>query len=200
MSTLTHDHLGDPTTSVHPVNLANALTLARLALVPVFLVVLFHEGGESEGWRWVAWAVFAAAAVTDTVDGRIARKRNLVTDFGKIADPIADKALSGAALISLSILGDLPWAVTVVVLFREIGVTLLRFWVIRHGVIPASRGGKLKTMLLGFGTGFYILPFTGLGHDVAIVLMSAAVVVALVTGVDYVMRALRLRQAAPNTP
>lgn len=200
MSALTHDHLGDPTTSVHPVNLANALTLLRLLLVPVFLVVLFADGGHSEGWRWAAWGLFAVAAVTDTLDGRIARARGLVTDFGKLVDPIADKALSGAALISLSILGDLPWAVTVVVLFREVGVTLLRFWVIKHGVIPASRGGKVKTMLLGFGTGFYILPFSGLGHDIAIVLMSAAVVVALATGVDYVLRALRLRQGALGTP
>ena len=96
----------------------------------------------------------------------------------------------------MSSLGDLPWAVTVVVLIREIGVTALRIWVIRLGVIPASRGGKLKTMLLGLGTGFWILPFTGLGHDVARVLMSAAVVVALVTGFDYTLRALRLRRAA----
>jgi CDP-diacylglycerol--glycerol-3-phosphate 3-phosphatidyltransferase len=199
VTAVTADHLGDPTTSVHPVNLANALTLLRLLLVPVFLVVMFAEDGHSEGWRWLAWTVFAIAAFTDTMDGRIARRRGLVTDFGKIADPIADKALSGAALISLSILGDLPWAVTVVVLSREIGVTLLRFWVIRHGVIPASRGGKVKTMLLGFGTGFYILPFTGFGHDIAIVLMSAAVVVALITGADYVMRAVKLRAAAAAT-
>jgi CDP-diacylglycerol--glycerol-3-phosphate 3-phosphatidyltransferase len=140
--------------------------------------------------------VFAVAATTDTIDGRVARARGLVTDFGKIADPIADKALSAAALISLSALGDLPWFVTVVVLVRELGVTLLRFWVIRHGVIPASRGGKLKTMLLGFGTGFYILPFTGFGHDVARALMTAAVIVAWITGVDYVLRAARLRAAA----
>ncbi|MGQ0845469.1 MAG: CDP-diacylglycerol--glycerol-3-phosphate 3-phosphatidyltransferase [Sporichthyaceae bacterium] len=193
---MTQDHLGDPSTSVNPVNLPNALTLLRLLLVPIFLVVMFADGGHSDGWRWAAWTVFAVAAFTDTLDGRIARKRGLVTDFGKIADPIADKALSGAALISLSILGDLPWAVTIVVLAREVGVTLLRFWVIRHGVIPASRGGKVKTMLLGFGTGFYILPFTGVGHDIAVVLMSAAVVVALATGADYVMRALRLRRAA----
>jgi CDP-diacylglycerol---glycerol-3-phosphate 3-phosphatidyltransferase len=169
----------------------------RRLLIPVFVGVLFHDGGHEDRWRWAAWAVFAVAAVTDTVDGRVARQRGLVTDFGKIADPIADKALSGAALIGLSTLGDLAWPVTVVVLSREIGVTALRFWVIRHGVIPASRGGKVKTMLLGFGTGFWILPFTGIGHDVARVLMAAAVVVALLTGIDYTMRALRLRRAAP---
>jgi CDP-diacylglycerol--glycerol-3-phosphate 3-phosphatidyltransferase len=190
------DHLADPVSPVGAVNLANALTLLRLVLVPIFLAVLFADGGHDDGWRWAAWGVFAVAATTDTIDGRVARARGLVTDFGKIADPIADKALSAAALISLSALGDLPWFVTVVVLVRELGVTLLRFWVIRHGVIPASRGGKLKTMLLGFGTGFYILPFTGFGHDVARALMTAAVIVAWITGVDYVLRAARLRAAA----
>ena len=190
------DHLADPVSAVGAMNLANALTALRLVLVPVFLAVLFADGGHNDGWRWAAWGVFAVAATTDTIDGRVARARNLVTDFGKIADPIADKALSAAALISLSSLGNLPWFVTVVVLTREVLVTLLRFWVIRHGVIPASRGGKLKTMLLGFGTGFYILPFTGFGHDVARGLMTCAVIVAWVTGVDYVMRALRLRAAS----
>ena len=190
------DHLADPISTVGAMNLANALTGLRLVLVPIFLAVLFANGGHDDGWRWAAWGVFAVAATTDTIDGRVARARGIVTDFGKIADPIADKALSAAALISLSSLGNLPWIVTIVVLTREVGVTLLRFWVIRHGVIPASRGGKLKTMLLGFGTGFYILPFTGFGHDIAIALMSCAVVVAWVTGVDYVMRAVRLRAAA----
>jgi CDP-diacylglycerol--glycerol-3-phosphate 3-phosphatidyltransferase len=190
------DHLADPVSPVGAANLANGLTLMRLLLVPVFVVVLFHDGGHSSGWRWLAWVVFAIAAFTDTVDGRIARSRGTVTDFGKIADPIADKALSGAALIGLSVLGDLPWLVTVIVLTREVGVTALRFWVIRHGVIPASRGGKLKTTLLGLGTGFWILPFTGFGHDIARVLMTAAVIVALITGFDYTMRALRLRRAS----
>lgn len=197
MTASAHDHLADPVSPrVGTCNLANALTLLRLLLVPVFLVLLFHDGGHVDGWRWIAWVVFAVAALTDTIDGRVARSRGLVTDFGKIADPIADKALSGAALVGLSTLGDLAWPVTIVVLTREIGVTALRFWVIRHGVIPASRGGKLKTMLLGFGTGFWILPFTGFGHDLARVLMAAAVLVAVVTGIDYTMRALRLRRDA----
>jgi CDP-diacylglycerol--glycerol-3-phosphate 3-phosphatidyltransferase len=197
VSALTQDHLADPVSRVGPANLANGLTALRLLLVPVFVVVLFHGGGHVHSWRWFAWVVFAVAAVTDTLDGRVARSRGLVTDFGKIADPIADKALSGAALIGLSTLGDLPWIVTIVVLVREVGVTLLRFWVIRRGVIAASRGGKLKTMLLGFGTGFWILPFTGFGHDIARLLMTAAVVVALLTGYDYLLRALRLRRTVP---
>src|SRR5207302_399134 len=111
-----------------------------------FLVALFAGGGHDTAWRLISTLVFTIAAVTDNIDGRLARKLGLVTDFGKIADPIADKALTGAALVGLSILGDLPWWVTVVIAVRELGITLLRFVVIRYGVIPASRGGKLKTL------------------------------------------------------
>ena len=147
----TDDPIGDPPSTVSAWNIANALTVFRLALVPVFVVALFAGTGHQVGLRVLAWAVFAVASVTDRIDGEIARKRNLITDFGKLADPIADKALIGAALIGLSVLGDLPWWVTVVMLVREVGVTLLRFWVLRHGVIPASRGGKLKTLLQSVG-------------------------------------------------
>ena len=108
------------------------------------------------------WAVFAVASITDRFDGELARKRSLVTEFGKLADPIADKALVGAALIGLSLLGDLPWWVTVVMLVREVGVTVLRFWVIRHGVIAASRGGKVKTLLQAVAIGLFVLPAVGL--------------------------------------
>jgi CDP-diacylglycerol--glycerol-3-phosphate 3-phosphatidyltransferase len=113
-----------------------------------------------------------------------------------VADPIADKALTGAALVGLSLLGDLPWWVTVVVLAREVGVTLLRFWVIRHGVIPASRGGKLKTLLQGVAIGLYILPLSGVAASARAWFMAAAVVVTVVTGVDYVARALKLRRTS----
>lgn len=177
-------------------NIANALTVLRLFLVPVFVGALLAEGGHSHGWRWAAFGVFALASYTDKVDGQIARSRNLVTAFGKLADPIADKALTGAALIGLSSLGDLPVVVTVVVLLREVGVTALRFWVIRHGVIPASRGGKLKTLLQGLAIGFYVLPLTGLLASGRTVVMALAVVVTGVTGIDYVARALTLRQTS----
>jgi CDP-diacylglycerol--glycerol-3-phosphate 3-phosphatidyltransferase len=177
-------------------NVANALTILRLVLVPVFLVLLFHDDGHDDAWRVLAFLAFAVASVTDRIDGEIARKRGLVTDFGKIADPIADKALIGAALIGLSLLGDLPWWVTVVVLVREIGVTLLRFFVIRHGVMAASRGGKVKTLLQAVGIGLLILPLGGVLHSVALLIMYVAVVVTVVTGVDYVQRALRLRQTS----
>jgi len=192
------DHLADPVAPAGTWNIANALTILRMLLVPVFLVVLLHEDGESAGWRWAAWGVFAVASFTDSLDGRLARRHGLVTDFGKIADPIADKALTGSALIVLSSMDELPWLVTIVILVREIGVTLLRFWVIRHGVIPASRGGKLKSLVLGVAIGLYVLPFTGFLQDIATVLMTVAVVITLVTGGDYVARALKLRRDAAN--
>jgi CDP-diacylglycerol---glycerol-3-phosphate 3-phosphatidyltransferase len=172
------------------VNIANELTVLRLVLVPVFVWFLL-EGGTYG--RSVAFLAFAVASVTDYLDGELARRRGLITDFGKIADPIADKALTGAALITLSYLGELAWWVTAVIVIREVVVTLLRFWVIRHGVIAASRGGKLKTLLQIIAISLYVLP----GHFDVVreVVMGAAVVVTLVTGVDYVMRAIRLRKA-----
>ncbi|GED98179.1 CDP-diacylglycerol--glycerol-3-phosphate 3-phosphatidyltransferase [Gordonia crocea] len=177
-------------------NIANLLTVLRLLLVPVFVVVLFVEHGESTLWRWVAFLVFVGAAITDQVDGRLARRYDLVTDFGKIADPIADKALIGAALVGLSMLEVLPWWVTIVIIVREVGVTLLRFWVLRHGVIPASRGGKLKTMLQAIAIGLYLIPLPSPWVWSAHIVMAAAVVVTVVTGVDYVYQALNLRRRA----
>jgi CDP-diacylglycerol--glycerol-3-phosphate 3-phosphatidyltransferase len=180
-------------------NVANALTVLRLVLVPVFLVALFQDGGDSAAWRVVAFVAFAVASVTDRIDGELARRHNLVTDFGKIADPIADKALIGAALIGLSVLDELPWWVTVLVLVREVGVTALRLVVIRHGVMPASRGGKLKTMLQSVAIGLLVLPTTGWLEAVALLVMAVAVVVTVVTGLDYVLRALRLRRTSART-
>ena len=168
-------------------NIANMLTGVRLVLVPVFLWLLFTEG---TWWRVAALLVFAVASFTDRVDGQLARSRNLVTDFGKIADPIADKALTGSALVGLSILGDLWWWVTVVILVREVGITLMRFVVIRYGVIAASRGGKLKTMLQVIAIGLYIMP--GPIDLLRWATMAAAVLVTVVTGLDYVVKAWRL--------
>jgi CDP-diacylglycerol--glycerol-3-phosphate 3-phosphatidyltransferase len=188
------DPIAAPVSSVSAWNLANVLTGLRLALVPVLIAVLFHGDGHQTGWRFAAWAVFAAAVITDRFDGDIARRRDQITEFGKLADPIADKALIGAALIGLSALGDLPWWVTVVILVRELGVTLLRFWVIRHGVIAASRGGKLKTLLQAVAIGLFLLPPWGWLRDIAWVVMVVAIVVTLVTGADYVRRAVLLRR------
>ena len=196
MAKLTDDPIGDPPSAVSAWNIANALTVVRLALVPVFLLTLFVDGGHHDGWRVTACVVFAVAALTDRVDGELARRRHLVTEFGKIADPIADKALVGAALIGLSALGYLAWWITAVMLTRELGVTMLRFWVIRRGVIPASRGGKLKTLLQSLAIGLYVLPLSGALHVLAVVFMALAIAVALATGGDYVARALRLRRSS----
>jgi len=176
-------------------NVANALTGLRIVLVPVFGWLLLANGGHDDVYRVLAFVVFAVAAATDQIDGDLARRRGIVTDLGKIADPIADKALTGMAFVGLSILGDLAWWVTVVVLIREWGITALRFAVIRFGVIAASPGGKLKTLLQGLALSGYILPLTGWLHTAAQVMMAAAVIVTVVTGADYVRRAFRLRRA-----
>ena len=179
-------------------NIANALTMLRIALVPVFAWFLLHDGGQLTSYRLLAAAVFVVATATDRMDGDIARARGLVTDFGKVSDPIADKTLMGMALIGLSILDLLPWWVTVVVLIRELGVTALRFVVIRHGVIPASRGGKLKTALQAVAILLYILPLGASWHALAVVMMTLAVIVTMLTGIDYVLRAHALRNTSPR--
>jgi CDP-diacylglycerol--glycerol-3-phosphate 3-phosphatidyltransferase len=178
-------------------NIANVLTGVRLALVPVFLVALFVGDGHETFWRIVAFVVFAVAVITDRFDGALARSYGMVTEFGKLADPIADKALIGAALIGLSILGDLPWWVTALIMVREIGITVLRFAVLRRGVIPASRGGKLKTLVQAVAIGLFVLPLSGPWLAGAWVVMWAAVVLTVVTGVDYVISAIRDSRARP---
>ncbi|BET47252.1 CDP-diacylglycerol--glycerol-3-phosphate 3-phosphatidyltransferase [Streptomyces tendae] len=175
-------------------NVANLLTMLRLLLVPAFVALMLGNGGYDPAWRSFAWAAFAIAMITDLFDGHLARTYNLVTDFGKIADPIADKAIMGAALICLSALGDLPWWVTAVILGRELGITVLRFVVIRYGVIPASRGGKLKTLTQGIAVGMYVLALTGPLATLRFWVMAAAVVLTVATGLDYVKQAIVLRR------
>jgi len=181
---------------VRILNIANGLTVLRLALVPVFAILLLTADGQDSTMRLIATVVFAGAVITDRFDGLIARQRNLITEFGKVADPIADKALIGTALVVLSLLELLPWWVTVVILVREVGVTVLRFWVIRHGVIAASRGGKLKTVVQAAAIGLYILPLSGALGTVRWWVMAVAVILTVVTGIDYVVRALRLRRTS----
>ena len=141
----------DPTSAerreVSNLNIANVLTVLRIAMVPLFGWALLHDGGNSPTWRWVAFALFAVAMITDKIDGDLARKHDLITDFGKIADPIADKAITGMALIGLSVVGDIWWWVTIIVLVREWSVTLLRLSVLKQIVIPAAMSGKIKTVL-----------------------------------------------------
>jgi CDP-diacylglycerol--glycerol-3-phosphate 3-phosphatidyltransferase len=181
-------------------NVPNALTVGRLMLVPVFLVVAW-VGFERDDEAWQAWAalVFLVAAVTDLIDGEWARRTGQVTSFGKIVDPIADKALTGSALVLLSWFELLPWWVTGVIIAREVAVTVLRFWVIRHAVIAASRGGKLKTALQILAITLYLLPLASGALAVAEWVMGAAVIVTLVTGVDYAFRAVALRKGSVRT-
>jgi CDP-diacylglycerol---glycerol-3-phosphate 3-phosphatidyltransferase len=190
-------------------NLPNALTTLRILLVPIFGWVLLMDSGEHNVVRVWAFAVFLVAILTDKIDGEIARSRNLVTDFGKLMDPIADKALTGMAFVGLSIIGELWWWVTIVVLAREWGITLLRFWVIRYGVMPASRGGKIKTALQATALCGLILPLHHLNGTVgvigealwwvAVVLMVGAVAITVTTGLEYVRDAVKLRREGQAT-
>jgi CDP-diacylglycerol---glycerol-3-phosphate 3-phosphatidyltransferase len=184
-------------------NLPNILTALRIVMVPFFIWMLVGGGpfGEdSLAMRWAAFVLFAVAMYTDKLDGDIARSRGLVTSFGKIADPVADKLLTGAAFIVLSLLGELWWWVTILILVREWGITLMRFLVLKYGVMPASRGGKLKTVLQAAALLWLLAP---LGPVVGgwwlyggWILMGAALAVTLVTGMDYVVKAVRLRREA----
>jgi CDP-diacylglycerol--glycerol-3-phosphate 3-phosphatidyltransferase len=189
-------------------NIANVLTGLRLVLVPGFLAALFAGDGSEVGWRLVAFTIFAVAMATDRIDGELARRRGLVTTFGMIADPIADKALTGAALVGLSMLDLVPWWATVVIMVREVGITVLRFVVLSHRVIPANRGGKTKTLVQTLAIGLYLLPLSELFGPSLVVdvtrwtVLAVAVVLTVVTGVDYLVQAVRLRAGAavPEVP
>jgi CDP-diacylglycerol--glycerol-3-phosphate 3-phosphatidyltransferase len=172
-------------------NIPNLLTMLRLVLVPVFAWLLLREGGEDEASRIWAAVVFLLASLTDFFDGYLARKWNIVTTFGKVADPIADKALTGVALIGLSYLGDLPWWVTIIILGREVLVTVLRFWVIKHGVIAASRGGKLKTVAQMIAIVLFLLP--DVSQVVQWTFMGIALLLTVITGLDYIRKARQVR-------
>lgn len=175
------------------VNLPNALTLIRLFLVPVFVLLLLGPDKTSDTSRWLAALVFLVASITDLVDGWLARKWQIVTNFGKVADPIADKALIGAALVGLSLMNLLAWWITSVILVREIGITVLRFWVIKRGIIPASRGGKWKTGFQIVAIVAYLVPVGGLIHLIAVVAMTGAIALTIATGVDYIVKVRQLR-------
>ena len=179
--------------SVSVLNLPNVLTLGRLALVPVFVALLLL--GDSDALRYTALAVFTVACVTDVIDGRLARSRGLVTDFGKLVDPIADKTLVGAALIGLSLLGELPWWATGVVIGRELLVTVMRLAVKRHGVIAANRGGKLKAFAQNSAVTLYLLPLAGVAA-LRLPVLVLAVTATVLTGLDYAQQAARLSLAA----
>lgn len=192
-------------------NVPNALTTLRIVAVPFFAWALLQDGGDSTTWRWVAFAIFAAAMITDKIDGDIARKHNLITDFGKIADPIADKAVTGMALIGLSLTGDVWWWVTIIVLLREWSVTLLRLSVLKKVVMPAAQSGKIKTTLQALALGLLIMPLPhGDAHGGAFdalgvvgegvfyagqVALAAAVAMTLWSGFEFYREVWRQRAA-----
>ena len=189
-------------------NVPNALTTLRIVMVPFFGWALLHDGGHHQGWRWVAYALFVVAMITDKIDGDLARKHDLITDFGKIADPIADKAMTGMAFIGLAIIHDfmpawLWWTITVIVLVREWGVTFARLSIAREIVMPAKQSGKIKTLTQVFALGGFVAPFgliTGplaLAGDLvwwlAAVLLAAAVVLTITSGLDFARDVVRHR-------
>jgi CDP-diacylglycerol---glycerol-3-phosphate 3-phosphatidyltransferase len=182
-------------------NIANALTVLRIVGVPVFGWLLLTEGGDDVGFRLWAFVAFILLMITDRIDGDIARSRGLVTNFGKLADPIADKALTGMAFVGLSIIGVLWWWVTIVLLVREWGITLMRFVVKKYGVMPASQGGRVKTTFQAVAIGGYLLPLEVWDNTFSQVLrwathvtMAAALAITLVTAVQYVRDAVVMRR------
>ena len=171
-------------------NLPNSLTIFRVLALPFCAYALFKNNGQDSDWRIIAFALFFIVGLSDILDGKIARDRNQITELGKLLDPIADKAMLATATIGASILGMLSWWVTIVFLIREIAVTILRFAVIKKGVIPASRGGKLKSFFQSFGVGFYILPLPTYLHTQRDLFMAVAVILTVSTGIDYFRKAL----------
>jgi CDP-diacylglycerol---glycerol-3-phosphate 3-phosphatidyltransferase len=176
-------------------NVANIITVVRILLAPLFIALLLADDQANGALRWIAAALFIVAISTDGLDGAIARRQNLVTDVGKLLDPIADKVLIGSALVSLSLLGELPWWVTIVIVVREIGITVFRFAVLSDRVIPASRGGKLKTIAQSVAISLALVPlweiFGSWVHAVNTVTMSIALVLTVLTGIDYLVQAVR---------
>jgi len=172
-------------------NLPNTLTISRLVAVPFCCYALFKNGGDDWTWQIIAWTGFFLVGLTDFLDGRIARSRKQITSFGTFLDPVADKVAIGAAMVGLSMQGKLWWWVTILILVREVSVTLLRLTVIKDGVIPASKGGKLKATFQGFGVGFYILPLPTWLHIPRDLFMAVAIYLTITTGYDYFKKVLK---------
>ena len=171
----------------------NWLTFFRIALIPTGVWAIFHS--PSHTWQSIAWLIFFILGMTDILDGHWARRSNRTTPLGAFLDPVADKALIGSAMISLALLNRFPWWIVIVILVREIGITIFRLVVIRNGVIPASKGGKLKTLTQNFGVGFYILPLPTWAHLPRDLLMAFTIGITLTTGFDYFKKALTARSA-----
>ena len=170
---------------VPPFITPNTLTLTRILLIPTGVYTLFYDGGDNSTFQIISYAIFFTLGMTDIVDGRWARHSNRITPLGTFLDPVADKALIGAAMISLSILGRFPWWITILILIREIGITLFRLLVIKNGVIPASKGGKLKTLTQNFGVGFFILPLPAWLDWFKYGFISVAIILTITSAYDY---------------
>jgi CDP-diacylglycerol---glycerol-3-phosphate 3-phosphatidyltransferase len=181
-------------------NIANIITVVRILLAPLFIGMLLADDGALGPLRYAAAALFVIAIVTDSLDGYLARSRNLVTDLGKILDPIADKVLIGAALVALSLLGELWWWVTIVTLVREVGITVFRFIALRDRVIAADWSGKIKTVVQAVAVSLLLFPFwVQLGewyHVVGYVLIGLALVLTVYSGADYLVKAWKLGRRA----
>ena len=178
-------------------NIANALTVLRLILVPVFVAVYWAD---TPCRAWAAWGIFALAALTDKLDGHLARSRGLITDFGKLADSIADKFLIGAALIMLSLHGHLWWWVTILMIGRELAITLMRMYMVKQEVMAAGRGGKIKMFMQSLGIGGLLIPWASfLPSVLAAVLIwicyafiAIALYFSISSAVEYVQDARRI--------
>lgn len=174
-------------------NLPNALTVARILALPFCAWALFKNGGDDPTWQIIAWCMFFVVGMTDVLDGRIARKRNQISSFGILLDPIADKAFIATALIGLSLLEKMPWWVTIVILAREIGITILRFAVIKRGIIAASKGGKIKSLLQNFSVGFYMLPLPEYLYPPRDILLGIAIILTITSGYQYIRDVIKSR-------
>jgi CDP-diacylglycerol--glycerol-3-phosphate 3-phosphatidyltransferase len=163
----------------------NTLTVTRILLIPIGVYTLFYDGGNNSTYQLISYAIFFTLGMTDIVDGRWARHSNKITPLGTFLDPVADKALIGAAMISLSILDRFPWWITILILTREIGITLFRLLVIKNGVIAASKGGKIKTLMQNFGVGFFILPLPAWLDWFKYGFISVAIILTITSAYDY---------------
>ncbi|MGP6176688.1 CDP-diacylglycerol--glycerol-3-phosphate 3-phosphatidyltransferase [Microbacterium sp. A196] len=182
-----------------PRQLPNAITIARIPLAAVFFVLLLLGGTYGNNdlvIRWIAGALFVLAISTDWVDGYLARKYDIVSDFGKLWDPIADKLLTGAGFVGLAILAEWPWWVVIIILIREWGITVHRFIVASNHIVAAAWMGKLKTAFQGVALSWWLLPLHQLiGMDwwtgIGIPLMYVTLVLTVVSGIDYMVSQMR---------
>lgn len=179
-------------------NAPNIITGARIIATPFFLWMLLADHGDLGPWRWAAAAFFVLAIATDAWDGHIARSRGLITNLGKLLDPIADKFLVGTALVGLSILNELPWWITIVVLVREVGITVHRLMIASDVVVAAAWMGKLKTVAQSVAITLALLPLASVMGDAApiaiwanIITMTIAVVLTIASGIDYIVAFVR---------